>query len=103
MMHRTIPRRITIGFHWIWRRLVFPFRLNADPASAENELNQRWLGATWWQLPRLKQLLELPDLTRSVLSPDGKYLVATGSNEVRLWSLASGRKQEVIDPLLSRP
>ncbi|HEX4707681.1 MAG TPA: hypothetical protein VH229_08105 [Candidatus Udaeobacter sp.] len=89
--------------HWIWRRLVFPFRLKADPASAENELNQRRLGATWWQLPRLKQLLELRDLTRSVLSPDGEYLVATGSNEVRLWSLASGRKQEVIDPLQSRP
>jgi WD40 repeat protein/tetratricopeptide (TPR) repeat protein len=89
--------------HWIWRRLIFPFRVEADPAPAENELHQLRLGATWWQLPRLKELLELPELTRSEISPDGAYLAGTANNEVRLWSLAPGGKNEPVDPLSGHP
>lgn len=89
--------------HWIWRRLIFPFRSEADPAPAENELHQLRLGATWWQLPRLKQLLELPELTRSEISPNGAYVVGTANNEVRLWSLARGGKNDFVDPLKGHP
>jgi WD40 repeat protein/tetratricopeptide (TPR) repeat protein len=89
--------------HWIWRRLIFPFRIKADPGPAANELNQLRLGANWWRLPRLNQLFELQDLTRSELSPKGDYLAGTANNEVHLWSLARGGKNEPIDPLIGHP
>jgi WD40 repeat protein/Flp pilus assembly protein TadD len=83
----------------LWRWLIFPFRAAKHPAEAQKRINQLRLGAAWWQLPRLKHLVYLPELTRSVLSPNGEYLAGTSRTDLSLWHLLADGKAEESKPL----
>jgi WD40 repeat protein/tetratricopeptide (TPR) repeat protein len=89
--------------HWAWRRLVFPSHLWRDAAGDREALHDRRLGATWWPLPRLKQLYHLPEMTRCVVSRDGKYMAGTANNKVAVWAMAGDAPQSAIDPLRDHP
>ena len=87
---------------WIWRRLVHPSRLWNDPADENKKVHDVRLQATWWQLPHLKELLELPDLTHSEFSPDGRYVAGIGRGRILVWYLNSS-VPEAVDPLADYP
>jgi WD40 repeat protein/tetratricopeptide (TPR) repeat protein len=80
--------------HRLWRIVVSPQTLVYDPEAGRDWVHRSRLGATWRQLPRLRHLFYLKDLTRSELSPSGEYLVATSRDSVRLWQLKENGASE---------
>lgn len=74
-----------------------------DPNASSDWLHRCRLGATWRQLPRLKYLLYLAELTRSELSPSGEYVVGTSNDAARLWRLSEGWARTGNDPLKDHP
>ena len=89
--------------HWLWRLSIFPHAVVHDPNANSDSVHRRRLGATWRQLPRLKHLVYLKDLTHSELSPSGEYLVGTSEDAVRVWRLSGGDVTEGRDPLADLP
>ncbi len=86
--------------HWFWRLLIFRPAFGDDSAG---ELHRLRLGATWWQLPHLQHLLQLPELTHTSLSPKGDYLAGSSSAGLRLWHLVADGSVQESNPLGNRP
>ena len=89
--------------HKLWRLFIFSQGAVANTNSGSDLVHRSRLGATWRQLPHLKQLLYLKDLTRSELSPSGDYLVGTSNDTVRVWRLTENDLTEGRDPLANLP
>jgi WD40 repeat protein/Flp pilus assembly protein TadD/tRNA A-37 threonylcarbamoyl transferase component Bud32 len=86
-----------LGLHWICRAIE---TVPANDADFREAIQTQW---EFWknQVPHLQHIFshqaDFSGAVACAFSPDGKAVLAAGSNEVRLWSAATGK--ELIPPL----